>query len=79
MKRCLCCNLEDFDFFDSEIRRTRVNDLPVQSNFVGVSEAKRSVIAAACFAVIGNTNIRTIPTKAWTQLASPGCCADSSA
>jgi hypothetical protein len=34
---CLSCNLEDFDFLDLEIRRTRENDFRVQSGVIGVN------------------------------------------
>jgi hypothetical protein len=54
---CLGCNLEDLDFFDLEIIRTRENDPPVQPGVVGVSDAKRSPIPGA--AVIGNINVTT--------------------
>jgi hypothetical protein len=35
-------NLEDFDFFDLEIPRTRENNIRGQSGVVGVNDAKLS-------------------------------------
>jgi hypothetical protein len=58
------CNLEDFNFLDWQIQRTRENDSRGQSGVVGVNSAKASVTVGVCVAVIGNTNA----TKAWTSI-----------
>jgi hypothetical protein len=39
-KRCLVCDLEDFDFFDLETQRTCQKRSPVQSGVVDVTAAK---------------------------------------
>jgi hypothetical protein len=61
----LGCNLQDFNFFDLESRRTRENDLPVQPGVVGVRVAKLSG-AGICVAAIVNPNVNSA-TKTWTK------------
>jgi hypothetical protein len=56
------CNLEDFDFFGSEIPRIRENDVLVQSGVVDVNIAKGSLTLFVCVAVIPHSKT----TKAWT-------------
>jgi hypothetical protein len=43
VKYCLGCELEDINFFDLEILRTRENDLPVQSGVSDVRAVKATV------------------------------------
>jgi hypothetical protein len=69
-KGCLVHDLENFDFFNLEIARTRENRLPAQSGVVGVSVAKGSVTADVCVAVIGNNHA----TKVWTASGTTKDC-----
>jgi hypothetical protein len=73
LKGCLVCNLEDFDFFDLEIVRTRENDILFQSGVVGVTSAKLSVTVGVCVAIVENTDVTTTP-EAWTESGNTPDC-----
>jgi hypothetical protein len=56
---CLASHLEDLDFLDLEILRTREDDPSVHSGIVGRREAKGSAIVGVCASP-------ALVTKAWT-------------
>jgi hypothetical protein len=68
---CLSSDLEDLDFFDLEILRTRENDVSVQSGLVDVRDAKVSFIAGVPVAIIANNHVTS---KDWTPFGITLVC-----
>jgi hypothetical protein len=67
----LVCDLEDFDFLDFEIFRTRENRFPVQPSVVDANTPKVSGTAGICVAIIANNHV----TKVWTPGGKTTDCA----